>query len=206
MGGFGSGRTAGDCKALVEETRFLSAAWVKAQAKALEKAQKQIAWTQNGHPAGTAMVRLIGEEVILSFRYQRGANSAWTSVDQPIELVRRRCHFGGERWLFACPHCKRVVDTVYINGAVGCRRCLKLAYQTENASVLDRARLKTRKIEERLGGNIAKRPKRMRHKTYSKLVKQYVQAQQAYETYFFEHAKKLETLEARLQGVLDALS
>ncbi len=97
--------------------------------------------------------------------------------------------FGGERggflrpW-FLCPRegCGRRVAILYgnttnpeIHPAWACRKCLDLCYPVELEDRVGRALRKMVKARDRLGPGDAK-PKRMRHETFARLGRKYLEA------------------------------
>ena len=54
-------------------------------------------------------------------------------VRYPVRLVDTPCNFGGRRWWFTCPICKRRVAKLYLPPGAkyfGCRHCYNLTYQS----------------------------------------------------------------------------
>jgi hypothetical protein len=53
-------------------------------------------------------------------------------ADQQVELGTTKTGFGGERYWFKCPSCKRRIGVLLVhpvNHQVGCRVCLDLEYK-----------------------------------------------------------------------------
>jgi hypothetical protein len=49
-----------------------------------------------------------------------------------VELAESKTGFGGKRFWFTCPLCKRRIGVLYkypVSQGLGCRRCLKLDYR-----------------------------------------------------------------------------
>lgn len=99
-----------------------------------------------------------------------------------IELTRTKCHFGGERVWFLCPRCEGRIGVLY---PVVCRCCMKLSYQSEHESVLDRKYRKAFKVRSKLGqkrGGLSvpfpPKPKRMRWHTYLRVRREAMQNEQ----------------------------
>lgn len=99
-----------------------------------------------------------------------------------IHLEPTKTHFGNCRYWFRCPSqgCDRRCGKLYLqylpNGkpAFICRKCLNLAYASQNTSCLDRLLEKKWKILRKLQAEVAgaKKPKGMWHKTYDWLQKE----------------------------------
>jgi hypothetical protein len=112
----------------------------------------------------------------------------WTGdehqIDDQIFLIRSQPPFGGVRWWFECPRSRRRVRKLYLPlGAQHFRSRLayRLAYECQRETVGDRATRMARKICRRLGGDpdddtYPDKPKRMRWKTYNRLMDKLVAA------------------------------
>jgi len=75
-----------------------------------------------------------------------------------IPVVATNCHYGGQRHWFLCPHpsCKRRSKKLYLCSGGGlflCRKCLKLAYTTQNRSEADRIIDKKWHLIRKYGGD-----------------------------------------------------
>lgn len=103
-----------------------------------------------------------------------------------VPLVSTRCHYGGQRWWFACPRpsCDRRARKIYWDGTRpwGCRPCLGLRYESQREREMERAARRARKIKQRLGGTrnlLEPLPPKLalRHwRTHDDLVRQYEEA------------------------------
>jgi len=94
----------------------------------------------------------------------------------PIPVVATNCHYGGQRHWFLCPlpSCKRRSKKLYLytEGLFLCRKCLKLAYSTQNRSDTDRIIGKKWALIRKYGGDSEwdiKRPKGMHQKTFDRI-------------------------------------
>jgi len=57
-----------------------------------------------------------------------------------VRLDRTSCHFGGYRLWFLCPRCDARAAILYLGtDQFECRLCLRLTYQSQNESRVDRA-------------------------------------------------------------------
>ena len=75
-------------------------------------------------------------------------------VQRHIDLIKRtRGQLSGVRLYFACPACSRACELLYVNRSteIACRRCLRLAYASENATKVQRRVHKLVKLRRRLG-------------------------------------------------------
>ena len=93
------------------------------------------------------------------------------------------CHYGGARPWFLCPGCGRRVAILYgrkierdgskipiQNRILKCRQCHALSYPSQHEEWHERMRRRAKKIRARIGGEYAKKPKRMHWRTYNRLV------------------------------------
>lgn len=123
-------------------------------------------------PTGSVSYEITHNSLHLGFRYRRGCEG-WEDINQTIRFDRTRCHFGGERIWFLCPHCGARVAVLYAAGTQFlCRHCYKLPYSSQRESYTDRMNRKARKIRKRLGGTnnlfepIWEKPKGMHWETF----------------------------------------
>ncbi len=95
-----------------------------------------------------------------------------------------KCNYGGTRHWFLCPNqeCKRRCKKLYIDlqGYFLCRKCLKLAYLTQNRSKLDRIIDKKWQLIHKLGSEScfildSQKPKGMHWKTFDGIKEQIVE-------------------------------
>jgi hypothetical protein len=75
-----------------------------------------------------------------------------------VQLAWTTPHFGGRRAYFLCPECSARVEILYAVPFLGCRRCLHLAYRTENLTPLWRKSAKLRKLREKVGADTSRLP------------------------------------------------
>lgn len=85
------------------------------------------------------------------------------------------CHFGGSRPWFICPHgtCRRRAAILYWESGFACRRCLGLAYESQNEQPLDRLCRRVSKYSAKLvtrEGLPNQKPARMHDRTYFRLL------------------------------------
>ena len=115
-----------------------------------------------------------------------------------IEITSTPCHFGGRRYWFVCPICRRRCAILY---PFICRICAKGRYRVELETVQDRRITRAIRLRRRLGQKrggttvpIPPKPKWMRWHTYFRLRSQ---VQDIEHLMWREEAKKL-----RRMGVL----
>jgi hypothetical protein len=110
-----------------------------------------------------------------------------------IPVVITRCNYGGVRHWFLCtnPECRRRSKKLYLNrqGIFFCRKCLRLAYISQNRSRLDRIIDKKWALIRKLGGSsdfIAHKPKRMHQKTFDRMQEEILRLNELAEQGIFE--------------------
>jgi hypothetical protein len=103
-------------------------------------------------------------------------------LDYPVFLETSLSQFGGLRWWFQCPLCRRRVQKLFLPpraSRFACRHCHNLSYATRNQSPKDRCMEAARCIRLRLGGSASlldafpDKPKRMWWRTYQRLWERY---------------------------------
>lgn len=95
-----------------------------------------------------------------------------------VSIKYHKCRFGGHRPYFICPnnHCGKRYTFLYSNGRhYQCRKCLNLAYPSQNETATERGYRKARNIRLALGGSVSLfdpfpiKPKGMWRSTYEQL-------------------------------------
>jgi hypothetical protein len=95
------------------------------------------------------------EAVVLLMRSFSGEQEARRPIEQRVQIVWTRCHFGGFRHWFRCDRCGRRAAKLYLEPsgfAFACRLCHNLGYMSQLESPKARAITKARKLRMRLGG------------------------------------------------------
>jgi hypothetical protein len=132
-------------------------------------------------------VRVLKREGLIDYGQEQLegiASLAWTS-----------CNFGGSRPWFVCPGCDRRAAILYeeeeeMSGAVLCRHCLELGYQSQREGPIARAKRRVEKARARLGPD-GSRPKGMHLATYSKLKREYLEDVQEHDALYQERLARL---------------
>lgn len=118
-------------------------------------------------------------ELSLSCRVQSVGESGKTESNFSIEIERKACNYGGERFYFHCPRCGRRCTKLYLcDGLFECRKCGGLHYEVESLDKAERLRKRVGKIRKRLGwarmgfpelADILAKPKWMHYDTFKRL-------------------------------------
>ena len=120
--------------------------------------------TESGEEVGS--VSIWSRDGALALNFRSGGNS----VEQLVRLDFTRCHFGGTRTWFRCPHCNRRVALLYFRGArFGCRVCRQVAYSCQSEDLAARTWRRQLKLERQLSEDCG-RPKGMHVRTYERLL------------------------------------
>ena len=75
----------------------------------------------------------------------------WGNTRQRVGLTTSPCNYGGVRYWFVCPGCLRRCGVLYVHEQIACRKCHKLAYESQYEPVRDRMLRKLLKIRKLIG-------------------------------------------------------
>ena len=147
MGGPGSGRRGG---------RETTADYRRLDVRELHRAGVLVPgwrggwrWMRRGETR--AEINIEVHELAMVLRYSATTNGERKSYDYAVGLVRTKCTFGGARPWMLCPCCGRRVAVLFGGAMFACRRCRKLAYESQRESAGDRAIRRADAIRDRLG-------------------------------------------------------
>ena len=185
MGGSGSGRWYRwqGTRTTLEEAYGLDVRWLHRHGY-LDGRPHWVTWSRGEQHAGSLLLALQPEGVVLTYRYRVGSGD-WESVRQVVTLDWTPCHYGGERPWFRCAECGRRVAVLCGEGKwFLCRHCYELPYGSQQETAEDRHYRKVRKIRDRLGAshNLTEpvwpwnKPKGMHWRTWERLRAQEEQA------------------------------
>jgi hypothetical protein len=165
MGGSGSGRRWNSKETTSDYYQLDVRQW---QRKGLLEAFRSficLCWKVDVLPAPN--LRAKPSRVILS-------RSDSSSEKRPVWLEWTPCNYGGSRAWFLCPapNCGQRVAILYYGGAVACRHCRRLAYDSQQRSAKRQALQAAAGIRVMLGGSgslaepFPPKPKGMHYRTY----------------------------------------
>lgn len=186
MGGFGSGNWS-SCggKTKAEDVRRIDIRNLKRNGLLIPGISGPLFWSCGGELCGSIIVRAEDDRLVLSYS-SRASDDEWKSINENIYFDYTSCNYGGERKWFLCPHCSKRVGVLYGAGIrFLCRHCYNLTYSSQNEDFTTRMYRKSRKIRNKLGvsGGVAEpiwqKPKGMHWKTFSRLVAEEEQANNA---------------------------
>jgi len=182
MGGYGSGRSTG--QPTVEQAIRLDIDQM--MRRGIIRVGRHVAWEMS--------LTLYDDDIDVKFESR--ARNAWNSwlrlrysiadywtgeqleIDDKMRLTTTQPHFGGLRWWFVCPRSNRRCRQLYLplgGRHFWSRRAYRLGYASQREDAYDRALRRARKLCLRLGGDPADgelpaRPKRMRWRTYDRII------------------------------------
>ena len=174
MGGPGSGTwSRWDRQTTIEETKRLDIRHLQDSIR-LGYAGRYT-WSAGGSPAGSIDYRVEHDRLVLDYRV-RVHGGEWESIEEPVQLSRTPCNYGGERLWFLCPACSKRVAVLASHGKrFVCRHCHKLPYGSQQDGYMERMQRKARKVRKKLGAtnnlteSIWRKPKGMHQKTFDRL-------------------------------------
>lgn len=153
MGGYGSGRGAGDRKRLTDDYKRIDVLWMKREGILNAGKTGLIQWTINGYTSNSIKYAFKNSRNLrLKYKILLYDNR-WRAVDYLVKLNWEVCHFGGRRPYFLCPNqeCGRRVQHLYAGYPYFvCRHCLKLAYPVQRELRHERLARKANKIRRKL--------------------------------------------------------
>ena len=135
-------------------------------------------------------------------------HDAFQHVTRPVpagsysfDLIGRPCRLGGHRWHITCPRTRLKVRKLYLpNGAArfACRQALGLAYRSQRIGQIGQTHAKQARAYAKLGAEyhhfrqaIPPRPKRMRIRTYARLVDELKTTQEAHQAIYTADLRRL---------------
>jgi hypothetical protein len=123
----GAGRPPHKLKA--ENTSVLDVAYLSRNGHLDSGNWKRLYWRQYGEVRLEALVKAFDNHITVDI----GLSSHW------IGLTQTPCHFGGVRRWFICTRCGNRMGMLYMrHGKFACRRCQKIAYQSQSGDAEDR--------------------------------------------------------------------
>ena len=178
MGGPGSGRWYRwqGIRTTLEEVYRLDVRWLHRHGY-LDGRLHCVTWSRGEQQAGSLLLALQPEGVVLTYRYPVGGGD-WESVRQVVTLDWTPCHYGGARPWFRCAGCRRRVAVLCGEGKwFLCRHCYELPYTSQYETRLDRLYRKLRKLQNLVGHPCSRKPKGMHWRTWERLRDQALDAE-----------------------------
>ena len=133
-----------------------------------------LSWTYAGQAHGRIGYRVDADRLKLSYSRQ-DESGEWHAVEENVWFTFTGQHSGGERRWLRCPGCSGRCSVLYGGSRFRCRRCYRLAYQSQNEAPMWRGLSQAQKLRQRLGGSgsmddpFPLKPKGMHWKTYEAL-------------------------------------
>lgn len=124
------------------------------------------AWTRDGVATGNIHVVVEAGAVRLIYSIRDHADQ-WRDASQTVTIATTPCHYGGSRPWFTCPICCDRAGVLYLRaGRFACRRCNRIAYQSQSGSERDRICKRYHRLADKLESG---KPKWQRWATFNKL-------------------------------------
>jgi len=160
------------CARTCEQTHSVDLAEL-ARLRALKRGGASFRWTRSN--CATAVAIVVPRTGGVTLHYAKPESGV--RLEAFVGFAYTRTPFGGQRQWFACPGCGKPCRILYVPGTVVCcRRCARLAYESQGESPTWRAARQAQRIRKRLGVGSAsvsvpfpRKPRRMRWKTYRSL-------------------------------------
>ena len=203
MGGFGSGNRWNTGKPTTAGMLRLDVRWLHRHHYLEDGASGTLTWSGGG----SIRIACDGDNVMLTYRTSSHDGESH-SMAYPVPLTWTGCTLGGRRPWFRCPakDCGRRVAVLYGGRAFACRACHGVVYPSQREDFLTRAIHRADRIRARLKWRpgIAfvpgERPKGMHHRTYVRLMREYLAAAETADAMISARFRGLETV---LQGLGD---
>lgn len=151
-----------------------------------------VQWSRRGERFAWINVEAGFDQITLRYK-TRDRGGDWQSRNQSVAVEWTPCNLGGNRGWFRCPVCGRRAAILYGATVFACRRCLRLAYESQRETPHDRALRKAQGIHEKLGGSGIThepifKPKGMHWRTFSRQVERMRQAEsRSWPPWLFRH-------------------
>lgn len=175
MGGYfsGGGRNA----AKESSMRRLDMADLKRLGMLQPGGRYSLAWFQGGEKTGSIVVRPSFNSVLLEYKARQWGDD-WQEIEDRIPLAFSTPNYGGRRTWFVCPSCGKRKRVLWGGTYFRCAKCYGMVYDSQYEDRASRLIQKSQKVRMKLGGDanlidwFPPRPKRMRRKTYERLLEQ----------------------------------
>jgi hypothetical protein len=172
VGGPGSGnRWNHSGRATCESNRRIDLRYMKRNRLLEVGRHGTLSWTYAGESHGRIGYSTHRDRLQLNYSRQDEVGD-WHSVEEIVWFTFTGQHLGGDRRWFRCPGCGRRCAILYGGVRFRCRRCYRLAYQSQNEAPMWRGLAQAQKLRQRFGGSGAMdepfpaKPKGMHWTTY----------------------------------------
>lgn len=95
-----------------------------------------ISWNWGGTETGSCNIETDvspGKEYIRFIYTGTDSNGDKKDYDYKAGLTFIKCNYGGRRWFFVCPYCKKNAGVLHLGGSgFACRHCYNLTYNSCN--------------------------------------------------------------------------
>jgi hypothetical protein len=131
-------------------------------------------WSVDGKEIASVSLRRI-DLYLVEVSYVKCNDPGSSPVSCAVQLTTDWCNFGGERFWFQCPTCRRRTGSIFIVGPpFQCRVCLRLTYRSQRERHVARVLRKASSLRNRLRGtgdafSFGSKPKGMHWRTYKRV-------------------------------------
>lgn len=158
-------------------------------------------WSRQGQNVASIQIT-VEDRCTLRLAYQtsrQGADPVQHNYTVAIDWTP--CHLGGDRPWFRCPDCGKRVLHLYGGARFVCRHCLRLNYQSQQASKRSRPIDRAWELRRRLGcdagpfdfpAQYIQRPKGMHRKTFARKLESLIEAEAQADAVIAEWVQKLD--------------
>lgn len=179
MGGSGSGNWWNHSgHAICEQQKRIDIRFLRRQGWLVAGRYGSLSWSIGEESMGNISYRVHRASLQLLYKVRDG-DEEWRDVDEHVPFSFTAQRLGGTRRWFLCPRCHRRCAVLYGGAYFRCRKCYRLAYQSQREpSAMWRALARAQKLRQRYGGSgsmdeeFPDKPRGMHWKTYDRILKQ----------------------------------
>ena len=132
MGGYGSGRKFfASPKTTVEDSLTLSAYYMQKYGLFNPCRSGALRWKRGDRVTSSIGYTMDGNGEILTLDYTKTVNGQKEDIKTHIQIGKGATNFGGHRYYFLCPNCRRRYSKLYLPPGAkifACRKCYDLTY------------------------------------------------------------------------------
>lgn len=208
MGGYGSGRPA--WRPILERRTRLDVRFLQRQGWLRPGQAGSLTWSSDGEPIASVSYRAFDDTLELQYGVRHDGEEDWTPTLTSVPIEHHPWRFGGRRAFWRCPRCARRCEVVvYAGGRWACRKCLRLAYQSQRLAPADRLQLRADRLYARAGtdygdGFVVRR-KWMRWRTFNRLIDRANAASACADDLFLYRLRRFGFAADTLQDVMSAV-
>jgi hypothetical protein len=132
LGGYGSGRKFfASPKSTVEDSLTLSAYYMQKHGLFRSWTSGSLQWKRRGEVFSSIGYTVGGNRETLTLSYTKTVDGQKEAIETHIRIEKGTTNFGGSRYYFLCPNCRRRYSKLYLAPGAkifACRKCYDLTY------------------------------------------------------------------------------